>query len=93
MSRTGLLAALTVAALISGCGGQESTSAAPSSATTSEAVTLVPGVNAADRAFAYGMLAQRPQVDQLVALARSNSGNPSMVAMAETLAVSEQQQS
>lgn len=93
MSRTGLLAALAVAALISGCGGQESTPAGSAGEATSETATLTPGVNAADRAFAYGMLAQRPQIDQLVALARTNSGNPSMVAMAETLAVSEKQQS
>ncbi|MDF2585229.1 MAG: hypothetical protein K0R33_3872 [Mycobacterium sp.] len=93
MSRTGLLAALAVAALISGCGGQESTPAGSAGEAASETATLTPGVNAADRAFAYGMLAQRPQIDQLVALARTNSGNPSMVAMAETLAVSEKQQS
>jgi len=93
MSRTGLLAALAVAALISGCGGQQSTSAESAGATTSGTATLTPGVNATDRAFAYGMLAQRPQIDQLVQLARTNSGNPSMVAMADTLAVSEQQQS
>lgn len=93
MSRTGLLAALAVAALISGCGGQESSPAGSAGEAASETATLTPGVNAADRAFAYGMLAQRPQIDQLVALARTNSGNPSMVAMAETLAVSEKQQS
>lgn len=93
MSRTGLLAALAVAALISGCGGQESTPAGSAGEAASETATLTPGVNAADRAFAYGMLAQRPQIDQLVALARTNSDNPSMVAMAETLAVSEKQQS
>lgn len=92
MSRTGLLAALAVAALISGCGGQQSTPAESAGATSGTA-TLTPGVNATDRAFAYGMLAQRPQIDQLVQLARTNSGNPSMVAMADTLAVSEQQQS
>ena len=93
MSRTGLLAALAVAALISGCGGQQSTPTESAGATTSGTATLTPGVNATDRAFAYGMLAQRPQIDQLVQLARTNSGNPSMVAMADTLAVSEQQQS
>lgn len=93
MSRTGLLAALAVAALISGCGNQGSPPAGSSSEAASETATLPPGVNAADRAFAHGMLAQRPQVEQLVQLARTNSGNPSMVAMADTLAVSEQQQS
>lgn len=92
MSRTGLLATLAVAALISGCGGQQSPPAHTSNATTSE-TALTPGVNAVDRAFAYGLLAQRPQIDHLVALARTNSGNPSMVALADTLAVSEQQQS
>ena len=93
MSRTGLLAALAVAALISGCGDQGSAPPGSAAATSTEAVTLTPGVNATDRAFAYGMLAQRPHVDHLVQLARTNSGNPMMVAMADTLAVSEQQQS
>lgn len=93
MRRTGLLAALAVAAVISGCAGQEAAPAASPGETTSESATLTPGVNATDRAFAYGLLAQRPHIDQLVALARTNSGNPSMVAMADTLAVSEQQQS
>ena len=93
MSRTGLLAALAVAALISGCGGQQSTPTESAGATTSGTATLTPGVNATDRAFAYGMLAQRPQVDELVALARTNSGNPALVALAETLSVSERQQS
>jgi uncharacterized protein (DUF305 family) len=93
MSRTGLLAALVVAALISGCGRPETTPAESAGTTASETAALTPGVNSADRAFAYGMLAQRPQIDQLVQLARTNSGNPSMVAMADTLAVSEQQQS
>jgi len=92
MSRTGLLAALAVAALISGCGSQQSAPAESSGATASETAALTPGNNATDRAFAYGMLAQRPQIEHLVQLARTNSGNPSMVAMADTLAVSEQQQ-
>lgn len=92
MSRTGLLAALAVAALISGCGSPQSAPAESSGATASETAALTPGNNATDRAFAYGMLAQRPQIEHLVQLARTNSGNPSMVAMADTLAVSEQQQ-
>lgn len=93
MNRTGLLAALAVAALLAGCGGQQSTPAESSGGSASETATLTPGVNSADRAFAHGVLAQRPQVDELVALARTNSGNPALVALAETLSVSERQQS
>ncbi len=95
MTRTGLLTAVAVAALISGCGGSDggpSTTSAAGSAAATEA-GLTPGVNATDRAFAYGLLAQRPQIDHLVELARANSGNPAVVAAAEALARSERQQS
>lgn len=98
MTRTGqkaLIAVVAVAALIAGCGGRDggpaSTSAGESGA--SAVADLPPGVNATDRAFAYGLLAQRPQVDHLVELARTNSGNPAVVAAAEALARSERQQS
>jgi uncharacterized protein (DUF305 family) len=89
MNRMGLVAALAVAALISACGGQQPAAAPP---TTSGTVALTPGVNSTDRAFAHAMLAQRAQVDQLVALARTNSGNPSMLALADMLTNSENQQ-
>ena len=85
-----VLAAVILAALRSGCGGP---AAAPESATTSSSTApAVPGVNATDRAFAYAMLAQRPHVDQMVELARTNSGNPRLIAVADALAVSEKQQ-
>jgi len=95
MTRTGLLAAVAVAALISGCGGQDAGQSAPAAGGESggsAAAGPTPGINPTDRAFAYGLLAQRPQIDHLVELARTNSGNPAVVAAAEALARSEQQQ-
>lgn len=90
MSRVGLVAAVATAVLISACGGQDP---APPAATESASASaaLTPGVNATDRAFANAMLAQRPQVEHMVALARTNSGDPAVVAAAEALAVSEKQ--
>lgn len=86
----GLAAAIAVVGLISACGGPDATPAATTSSTSAESLT--PGVNATDRAFAHGLLAQRPQIEQMVELARTNSGNPRLVALADALAVSEQQQ-
>lgn len=90
MTRVGLVAAVATAVLISACSGQD-----PAPPATSESVSasaaLTPGVNATDRAFANAMLAQRPQVEHMVALARTNSGDPAVVAAAEALAVSEKQ--
>jgi uncharacterized protein (DUF305 family) len=91
MNPTGLVAALTVAALISACGGQER--GAPAPATTSADAALTPGVNSTDRAFAQAMLAQRVQVDELIDLARTNSDNPGLLALVDMLASSEKQQS
>lgn len=85
----GWAAAIAMAGLISACGGQGAT---PAATTSTTAESLTPGVNATDRAFAYGLLVQRPQIEQMVQLARSNSGNPRLIALADALAVSEQQQ-
>lgn len=98
MSRVGLVAAVAVAALISACGSQEGAPAGTTATTSTTAAaattgSLTPGVNATDRAFANGLLAQRPQVEQLVQLARTNSGNPALIALADALEVSEKQQS
>lgn len=90
MSRVGLVAAVATAVLISACGGQDPAPPVTSESASASAV-LTPGVNATDRAFANAMLAQRPQVEKMVALARTNSGDPAVVEAAEALAVSEKQ--
>lgn len=95
MTRTGLLAAVAVVALISACGGQDTgpvTTSASGESSAAGAAPFTPGVNPTDRAFAYGLLAQGPQVEHLVELARTNSGNPAVIAAADALARSEQQQ-
>jgi uncharacterized protein (DUF305 family) len=91
---------MTVAALISACGGQQNAPGAVSATTptavstaTSVAALLTPGVNATDRAFADALLAQSPWVERLVQLARTNSDTPALIELADGLAISEKQQS
>ncbi|MGW0162980.1 DUF305 domain-containing protein [Mycobacterium sp. NPDC003323] len=94
MRRAGPIVAVLVAATISACGAPDpAPETATAAAETSETAALTPGVNATDRAFANAMLAQRPHVEQMIALARSNSGDPRLIALADVLAVSEKQQS
>ncbi|WP_304112548.1 DUF305 domain-containing protein [Mycolicibacterium bacteremicum] len=92
MRRVLVLVGVMLAVLLPACSRPPS---APESAATSgtSAAPVTPGVNATDRAFASALLAQRPSVEQMIALARSNSGNPRLIALADALERSEQQQS
>lgn len=96
MTGARVLAAVLLAALLTACaapGPSPDAQPSPTDPTTSSAAPGTPGVNATDRAFAYGLLAQRRQIDELVALAHTNSGNPDLIAAANALAASEKQQS
>ncbi|TQK29666.1 DUF305 domain-containing protein [Arthrobacter sp. SLBN-53] len=94
MRRVLVLVAAMLAILVPGCGRQagapEASSASAASATSPAPGT--PGVNAIDHAFADALLAQRPRIDQMIALVRTNSDDPRMQALADVLAVSEKQQ-
>ncbi|MCV7432614.1 DUF305 domain-containing protein [Mycolicibacterium bacteremicum] len=92
MRRVLVLVAAMLAVLLPAC--SRSPSPPESTATSSTpAAPVTPGVNATDRAFASALLAQRPSVEQMIALARGNSGNPRLIALADALERSEQQQS
>lgn len=92
MRRVLVLVAAMLAVLLPACSRPPSP---PESTATSStpAAPGTPGVNATDRAFASALLAQRPSVEQMIALARGNSGNPRLIALADALERSEQQQS
>lgn len=94
MNGARVLAAVLLTVLSAACGAPnpapESTGAEPA---TSTSAAVTPGVNATDRAFAYGLLAQRPQIEHMVALAHANSDNPAVTGAADALATSEKQQS
>ncbi|MEH3131200.1 MAG: DUF305 domain-containing protein [Mycolicibacterium neoaurum] len=94
MRRVLVLVVAMLAVLVPACGRQapapESSSGSTASATSPAPGT--PGVNAIDRAFADALLAQRPRIDQMIALVRTNSDDPRMQALADVLAVSEKQQ-
>ncbi len=92
MRRVLVLVGVMLAVLLPACSRPPSAPESTATAGTS-AVPVTPGVNATDRAFASALLAQRPSVEQMIALARSNSGNPRVIALADALQRSEQQQS